>query len=315
MHCTTHAVECADGGHLACSNCALPCSLCGRRICDSHALKTFDAAPRGQRRLCGSCVVFCEGGSNEPVGRDEVARCASCDRFVCGHHQAVCAVDGKVHCSRHLRRTDGSRRLICEQHRSSCAFERHTIFAADETTACCTCGNLGCKVHVGLCSADGRTHCHTDLLALSDVPGARACVEHRSICHIDSMAFSPNGTVECPVCSRRACASHTVSCPNCARTVCSSDQIDGAKPLCRTCGSLAELHDPSNHVVRAAVALRGDAGMPGRWRQATDGAHIVVEMDFGWKRKTVFTLRHDGTGPVTVVRHSLLGAKIERIGE
>jgi len=113
----------------------------------------------GSRRLCSRCVVYCEGRRNEPVGRDEAAECVSCDRFICTHHQAACEIDGKTHCSTHLARTDGSRRLVCEAHRFSCAHEPDAIFAADEVTACPVCARRACPAHVHECASCGRGVC------------------------------------------------------------------------------------------------------------------------------------------------------------
>src|SRR2546425_8474091 len=85
--------------------------------------------------------------SNEPVGVDEVTQCASCGKSVCTAHQALCAVDGQVHCSQHLRRTDQSRRLVCARHRASCTEESGAVFASDEVEACASCGKLVCAGH------------------------------------------------------------------------------------------------------------------------------------------------------------------------
>src|SRR3989442_11365498 len=40
-------------------------------------------------RSCSECLRYCEGGTNEPVGVDEVTQCASCGNSVCTAHQAV----------------------------------------------------------------------------------------------------------------------------------------------------------------------------------------------------------------------------------
>jgi hypothetical protein len=42
---------------------------------------------------------------------------------------------------------------------------------------------------------------------------------------------------------------------------------------------------------------------------ARDRSHIVLELDLGLTRKTVFTVRHGSTVPESVVKHSLLGSK------
>ncbi len=150
-HCTAHEGVCAEGEHPACSACLEACGSCGRTVCNRHAEQSRADAPKGSRRLCTACLRYCEGGTNEPVGVDEVAQCASCGRSVCTAHQAVCAVDGQVQCSRHLRRADGSGRLVCEQHRATCVAEPEAVFAADEVSACPVCGKTACGSHQGAC--------------------------------------------------------------------------------------------------------------------------------------------------------------------
>jgi len=152
-HCTTHEGVCADpeGEHPACSACLEACGSCGRIVCNRHAEQSKPDAPKGSRRLCSACLRHCEGGTNEPVGVDEVAQCASCGRSVCTAHQAVCAVDEQIQCSRHLRRADGSGRIVCEQHRATCVAEPEAVFASDEVSACPVCGKTACPQHQGAC--------------------------------------------------------------------------------------------------------------------------------------------------------------------
>lgn len=150
-HCTAHEGVCADGEHPACSACLEACGSCGRIVCNAHAEQSRADAPKGSRRLCAACLRYCEGGTNEPVGVDEVAQCASCGRSVCTAHQAVCAVDEQIQCSRHLRRADGSGRLVCEQHRATCVAEPDAVFASDEVSACPVCGKTACVSHQGAC--------------------------------------------------------------------------------------------------------------------------------------------------------------------
>ena len=104
-HCSVHEGTCSNGGHAACSSCLGSCAICGRVVCNTHALESRSDAPKGARRFCQTCAVSCEGGVAEIVGPDEVTDCASCERVVCERHRSICAVDRKVHCSRHLRRT------------------------------------------------------------------------------------------------------------------------------------------------------------------------------------------------------------------
>ena len=162
-HCSVHEGLCAEGDHPACSACLEACGSCGRVVCNRHAQQSVPDAPKGSRRLCTACVRYCEGGTNEPVGVDEVTQCASCSKSVCTAHQAVCVVDGHVHCSRHLHRTDASRRLVCGEHRVSCAEEPAAIFASDEVAGCPVCGKDVCAQHRAACAYCGRQVCMADL--------------------------------------------------------------------------------------------------------------------------------------------------------
>src|SRR4029077_17421453 len=162
-HCTAHEGVCAEDGHHACTACLAPCGSCGRMICNGHAEQSHAEAPKGSRRLCSTCLRYCEGGTSEPVGVDEVTECASCGKSVCTAHQAVCAVDGHVHCSQHLRRTDTSRRLVCGRHRAACVEEAMALFASDEVERCPVCGKDACAQHRVACGYCGRHVCTADL--------------------------------------------------------------------------------------------------------------------------------------------------------
>jgi hypothetical protein len=309
-HCSAHEATCADGAHPACTACLAACGHCGRVVCDAHATATHPESVRGPRRLCADCVRHCEGGTGEVVGPDEVVRCASCDRVVCARHQTACAVDGLAHCSRHLRRTDRSRRLVCERDRAACAYEPAAVFARDEVQPCATCGAVACAQHAGACAEDGRPHCTTHLVPLRDRAGAFGCAAHHSVCHVDGVTFSTTGTAECPVCGRLACARHRSDCASCGRRVCAPDLDVGR--TCRTCRQLARAADPDDLILHAANAvLDPDGARPRTWRVARDATHRVVELDLGWTRRVVFSLRHGAELPDEVMRHSLLGSRRE----
>jgi len=248
QHCTAHEGVCAEDGHTACSACLAPCGSCGRVVCNRHAEQSGADAPKGSRRLCTECLKYCEGGTSEPVGVDEVTECATCGKSVCTAHQAVCAVDGQVHCSRHLRHTDASRRLVCTRHRAGCAEEPMAFFASDEVE-------------------------------------------------------------ECPVCGKSACVAHRAACGYCGRQVCTTDLVRQSG-RCATCVQLAAIAEPPEEVVSAARAVTGGGPKASRaWRMARDRSHIVVEIDLGFSRRAVFTLRPGTTAPESVVKHSLLGSK------
>jgi hypothetical protein len=306
-HCSQHEGICVDGGHPTCTTCLSSCATCGRSICDRHAELSHDSAPRGARRFCHDCACKCEGGSNEIVGKDEVAQCSSCERMVCERHQARCAVDGHVHCSTHLRRTDRSRRLVCEKDRAGCAFEPTAVFAIDEISACSECGLKGCDQHVLPCDADGRKFCHTHLLEPRDKPGARVCREHHTICHVDGAPFTATGTKDCPACGKRACPEHSRDCRTCDRSICTGDSA--ADGRCSTCTRLTTTPEPSDDVIAAANRLFESAGRAKSWRTARDASHTIVEADLGWTRRVTFVLRHGEQRAERANSTSMLGAK------
>lgn len=310
-HCTAHAGVCAADGHAVCSSCLAPCGSCGRDVCNRHAEQSHADAPLGSRRLCAACLRHCEGGTNEPVGVDEITPCASCGKSVCTAHQASCVLDGQVHCSTHLRRTDKSRRLVCERHRARCAHEPEAIYASDELAPCVTCGKLSCSVHSAECFEDKRRHCNTHLRPLLDTNGAYGCASHRRECHVDGQAYSLAGAEPCPICGKHACARHCAVCGYCGRHVCTTDLAHEPR-RCSTCAQLVAVADPPADVVRAARAATGGGSGPRSaraWRMARDQTHVVVELDLGWSRRAVFTLRHGDAAPESVVRHSLVGSK------
>ncbi len=309
VRCTEHSARCDRARHEVCPACAIACARCSTAICMKHGIRTADGAPKGARWLCAGCATVCEGGTSEPVGVDEVVRCSTCERDVCKVHQTACAVDNLVHCSRHLRRSDESGRLVCETHRDTCAEEPGAVLATDEVTACASCGGHVCHRHSGTCneeSADAR-HCARHLAPLSDRGGAPVCERHRTTCHVDGLAFSLSGTKPCAVCGKSACEKHREGCRWCGRLICRKDVHEGR---CRTCAKLADTTDPADELIQAALAANG--GSPPRakrWRTSRDASGTVVELDLGWTRRLVFGVPHGETAPATVVQHSALGTK------
>lgn len=249
QHCSRHEGRCSEGeGHAACTACVGPCESCGRVVCNRHAEQSNADAPRGSRRLCSACLRHCEGGTNEAVGVDELSECATCGKAVCMAHGAKCTVDGKVHCSQHLRRTDKSERVVCARHRTGCADEPTVLFATDEVE-------------------------------------------------------------ECPVCGKHTCARHRAACSHCGRQVCFSD-LRAESGHCATCAQLAATSAPPQEVVTAVRTATGGAGRESRrLRVARDRRHLVVEVDLGFRRRAVVTVRHGESTPDSVLKHSLLGSK------
>jgi len=94
-----------------------------------------------------------------------------------GRVVAICAVDNLIHCSRHLRRSDASGRILCETHRDTCAEEPGAVLATDEVFPCASCGSHVCHRHSATCNeemADER-HCHRHMAPLADRGGAPVC--------------------------------------------------------------------------------------------------------------------------------------------
>lgn len=307
-YCTAHEARCAEGGHTACCTCVTPCAACNRGVCDEHAMMSSSSSPRGPRRLCMQCLEYCEGGTNERVGIDEVAQCSSCEKYVCEHHRSTCAVDHQVHCSKHLRRTDGSRRLVCEIHRAECALDPGSIHGSDEVGACAACGRVACDRHSHVCVEDGQRYCDKDAVMLRKEPGVFACRNHHSICHVDQGAFRLGQTSDCPICRKTACKAHVRNCGWCGRDVCITD-VDAGSGRCRTCRALRQTAEPTDNVLTAAAGLLGGRSNPKRWKVARDGAHTVVEVDLGWTRHVVFVVPHGDTVASGGRSHSAVGSR------
>jgi hypothetical protein len=254
--------------------------------------------------LCSNCVVYCEGGTSEPVGRDEAALCGTCGKYICERHQVLCVVDQKPHCSKHLKRADRSRRFICAAHTAQCAREPGVVFASDEVHACVECGVISCNAHGAACRGDARWHCREHLAALTDVADALACSRHRSTCHIDGSVFSLQGTTPCEICARTTCRTHLHTCRWCGAWVCRTD-LTGDR--CGTCAKLAPAADISDEVLAAAATVTGEERAK-QWLLARDGARFVVQLDYGWKRRMVFSVPHGTATAVRPLRHSLFGS-------
>lgn len=307
-YCTAHEETCAEGSHVACSDCVTPCALCGRTFCDDHATLSSASAPRGQRRLCRECVRLCEGGTGEPVGADEVTRCSSCEKYVCEHHRSVCTVDQSVHCSNHLRRTDSSRRLVCETHSEECAFDPGAVFASDEVGACTSCGRKACSSHSHPCIEDGRLFCEKDALMLRNAPGKYVCRTHGTICHVDQGVYRLGETADCPVCARATCRSHLRTCNSCGRKVCVKD-LDVAQSRCGTCAQLRDVAEPADALIDAVVTALGAPHTRKKWRTARDATHTLVEVDLGWTRRAVLAVRHGDNVADAGRTHSAVGSR------
>lgn len=307
VHCTVHGRHCDEGDHGVCAECAIACGVCAKQLCRMHAKQSAKDAPLGQRWLCDACAVICEGDPTEVVGLDEVERCSSCERYICHVHRSVCQVDGRTHCSRHLRKSDRSGRLACEEHRGACAEEAESVYALDELAACATCGMSVCESHRGICDADQQPHCASHLVALTDKPTLLACEQHLERCSVDRLAFSLGATKPCPVCGKPACSRHLSECENCGRRTCTRHFDDG---WCTSCRKLAETSEPTDEMLGAVAEATGSETENAKiWRMAVDAEHTVIELPLGWRRRVVLTLRHGDTVAESVIQHGMFARK------
>src|SRR5207245_11334076 len=109
-----------------------------------------------------------------------------------------------------------------------------------------------------------------------------------------------------PGAGRAACAGPRAGGGHRGRTVCTAG-LEQPPRRCVTCRQLAVIADPPDDVLTAARAVTGAGPKSSRaWRMARDHSHVVVELDLGLRRKTVFTLRHGETVPDSAVEHTLL---------
>jgi hypothetical protein len=181
------------------------------------------------------------------------------------------------------------------------------ILAANEVTPCGACGRSACTKHTHECAEDGRRYCHEHSYMLRGEPGKFACEEHAKICHLDRAAYRLDKVELCPACGRWACTAHRRACSWCGRSVCLGD-FNGPRGRCSTCLSLAVTNDPPAAIIAAAAALLGSA-TPAKWKTARDSEHTVVEVDVGWKRRVVFTVRHGDNASSGGKNHTLVGSK------
>jgi hypothetical protein len=307
VHCAAHAATCSEDGHAACTECLVSCGLCSRTVCQCHVVMSHEDSPRGARMLCSKCVVFCEGATSEPIGRDEAEPCGTCGKYICARHQVCCVVDGKPHCSNHIRRSDRSRRFICGSHAATCDHEQpDVVFAADEVHGCVECARVSCDTHGAACHEDQRWHCREHMVVLHDLVEAVGCGVHHSVCHVDGRTFSLAGTSACDVCDRLTCRTHAGRCAWCGGRACASDMASGGR--CATCSSLRVASDIPDDVIAAVARVSPDERVKER-SIARDGSRFVVQLDLGWTRRMVVVVPHGAVEPSRVLRHSLFGSK------
>jgi hypothetical protein len=142
---------------------------------------------------------------------------------------------------------------------------------------------------------------------LRDEPGVYACTAHVTRCHVDMAPHRMSATIACPACGRATCRAHLRACGWCGRRVCVRD-IGPGGDRCATCERLTVVDEPPDHVLTAAAALLSERRAPTHWKLARDAEHTVVELDLGWTRHLVFTVRHGDAVVGGGRSHSIVGA-------
>jgi hypothetical protein len=184
----------------------------------------------------------------------------------------------------------------------------------DEVMQCATCDKSVCTAHQAVCvvcPADNQVHC-SQHLRRTDQSERLVCARHVAVCALESAAvFAADEVAACPICAKAVCARHRAACGYCGRQVCTADlgPLDATKKWrrCSTCAQLAAVSAPPDAAVTAVLRAAGaEAKSSRRWRMARDRSHLVLELDLGLTRKTVFALRHGSDVPDSVVKHSLL---------
>jgi hypothetical protein len=288
---------CADHGTVECRVDAQP-------MCDEHA------------RVCPSCrLEYCTAHEGTCVEDEHtacsacLAPCGSCGRAVCNRHAQESSVDAPK-----------GRRRLCTACLRHCEGGTREPVGMDEVTQCATCEKSVCNAHQSvcvMCPADDQVHC-SQHLRRTDQSRRLVCARHVTGCALEPTAvFAADEVEACPICGKAACARHRAACGYCGRQVCIADlgELDRASQTrrCSTCAQLAAVSEPPDAVVTAALkATGGERKSSRRWRMARDRSHLVLELDHGLTRKTVFTVRHGSTVPDSVVKHSLLGSKRRR---
>jgi len=208
-----------------------------------------------------------------------------------------------------MRRTDGSRRFVCDQHQAQCTFETGAVLASDEVVPCASCGRTACDDHSHKCVEDGRRYCDEHSLVLRNEPERFACHEHAKVCHVDGAAYRLSQARPCPVCAKWACDSHLRECSWCGRSVCIRD-FSTRLDRCLTCARLTATPNPPDNIIAAAATLVRGGAAPKQWKTARDADHTVVEVALGFKRRVVFAVRHGDNVPRGARSHSMVGSKV-----
>jgi hypothetical protein len=187
----------------------------------------------------------------------------------------------------------------------------------DEVLQCATCGKSVCTTHQAVCvvcPADNQVHC-SQHLRRTDQSERLVCARHVAACALEpppTAVFAADEVEACPICGKAVCARHRAACGYCGRQVCTADlgPLDPAKKSrrCSTCAQLAAVSALPDAAVTALRAAGAEGKSSRRWRMARDRSHLVLELDLGLTRKTVFALRHGSDVPDSVVMHSLLSA-------
>jgi len=171
----------------------------------------------------------------------------------------------------------------------------------DEVVECASCGRSVCTAHQAVCAVDEQIQCSRHLRR-ADGSGRLVCEQHRATCLSEPEAvFASDEVNSCPVCGKTACSQHQAACGYCGRQVCTADLVQqSGGGRCATCARL-ETAEPPEDVVAALLATAPSGKRS--WRMARDRTHVVLELNLGWRRRTVFTLPHGASEPDGVVTH------------
>jgi ubiquitin-protein ligase len=96
--------------HVACKNCLVSCSLCGRQLCLKCLLNR--CAVCGQM-VCTQCHVKC-GGCKTDLCTDHAQKCHVCQISICPDCAVECAMCGQATCMEHIK-ADASGQYSCSR--------------------------------------------------------------------------------------------------------------------------------------------------------------------------------------------------------
>ncbi len=243
-----------------------------------------------QRPIAGSAewILACPqcGRSLAPLGTGSPA-----ELVVCVHEEGE---DQRGHCACET----------CATRCSVCASD----FCADHGIASCRVDEQpACEQHARMCPSCRMAHCtaHEGVCADGEHPACSACLEACGSC----------GRIVCNAHAERVCRGRTDSVlqasapggwfgPPRLRTTPRGVRSRAGGGLRSGRGErLSRVRqDRLRSAFRRVRLLRPPSGKRS-WRMARDRTHVVLELNVGWRRRTVFTLPHGASEPDGVVTH------------